>query len=119
MENVNDLQEMAFENNLGLKASSLRVDESDALIGSAFTFEKTEGYFGKDESNRAGEKTLNVIGIRQFFDFPTVYFARQKVHKAQYRQQKSAFELKKLKLEQEVAQVYYQLQYENAKIAGI
>ena len=116
VENVNDLKEMAFENNLGLKASSLRVDESDALIGSAFTFDKTEGYFGKDESNRAGEKTLNVIGIRQFFDFPTVYFARQKVHKAQYRQQKSAFELKKLKLEQEVAQVYYQLQYENAKI---
>ena len=117
IENVNDLKEMAFENNLGLKASSLRVDESDALIGSAFTFDKTEGYFGKDESNQAGEKTLNVFGIRQFFDFPTVYFAKQKVHKAQYQQQKSAFELKKLTLEQEVAQVYYQLQYENAKIS--
>jgi len=116
IENVNDLKVMAIENNLGLKASSFRVNESDALLGSAFTFDKTEGYFGKDESNLAEGKTLNVFGIRQFFDFPTVYFARKKVLKAQFRQEQSTFELKKLKLEQEVTQVYYQLQYENAKI---
>ena len=117
VENFQELQEMAFKNNLGLKASALRLEEADALIGSAFTFDKTEGYFGKDESNRAGDETLNVIGVRQFFNFPTVYFARKKVHKTQYAQQQSNFNLKKLKIQQEVARVFYQLQYQKAKIA--
>lgn len=117
IENFQDLKEIALENNLGLKASSLRINESDALIGTAFTFDKTEGYFGKDESNRALDKSLNVIGIKQFFDFPTVYLARKKVRKAQFREAQSSFQLKKLRIEQQVAEVYYQLQYENAKIS--
>ncbi|MGA8853089.1 MAG: efflux RND transporter permease subunit, partial [Christiangramia sp.] len=116
IENVNDLKEIAFKNNLGLQASTLNVDEANALIGSAFTFEKTEGYFGKDESNQAGNKTLDVMGVRQFFDFPTVYFARKKVNKTRFKQEQSTLALKKLKLEQEVSQVYYQLQYEKARI---
>lgn len=53
IKNVNELQSMALENNFGIKASALRVEESDANIGSAFTFDKTEGYFGYDASNRA------------------------------------------------------------------
>ncbi|PAM96536.1 hypothetical protein B4N84_01795, partial [Flavobacterium sp. IR1] len=111
IENVEELKKMAFENNLGLEASSLRVDEADARIGSAFTFDKTEGYFGNDESNRAGDQSLDVLGVRQFFNFPTVYFARKKVYKTSFRQEQSTFQLKKLNLEQKVSRVYYQLQY--------
>lgn len=124
VENVDDLKLMAIENNLSLKASSLRVDEVDALIGSAFTFDKTEGYFGYDASNRAAPvgqsgigDGLHVLGVRQLFNFPTVYFARKKVNKTKFRQEQSTYQLQKLKLEQEITQIYYQLQYEKSKIA--
>ncbi|WP_282018246.1 CusA/CzcA family heavy metal efflux RND transporter [Salegentibacter mishustinae] len=117
LENVEELKKMVFENNFGLQASSLRVDEADALIGSAFTFEKTEAYFGNDESNRANDQALDVLGVRQFFNFPTVYFARKKVYKTSLKQEQSTFKLKQLNLEQKVSRVYYQLQYEKARIA--
>ncbi|MGB8704976.1 MAG: CusA/CzcA family heavy metal efflux RND transporter, partial [Gillisia sp.] len=116
IDNIEELKAMAFENNLGLKASSLRVDEAGALVGSAFTFDKTEAYFGNDESNLANNKTLNVLGVRQLFNFPTVYFANKRVNKTKFGQEESTYQIKKLKLEQEVSQVYYQLQFEKSRI---
>jgi cobalt-zinc-cadmium resistance protein CzcA len=41
---LQDLQQMALENNAGLKASELQKNEANALIGSAFNFEKS-GFF--------------------------------------------------------------------------
>ncbi|PTX43014.1 cobalt-zinc-cadmium resistance protein CzcA [Christiangramia gaetbulicola] len=114
---VEDLQALAIENNAGLKASSLRVDEADAQIGSAFTFDKTEAYFGTDESNRANEETLDVFGVKQLFNFPTLYFARKKVNKSLFEQQQSNYRVKELQLKQEIAQVYYEIQYEKARIS--
>ena len=116
---VEDLQEMAIENNAGLKANSLRVDEADAYIGSAFTFDKTEAYIGTDESNRADNETLDVFGIKQLFSFPTLYLAREKVNKRQFEQQQSKYRVQELKLKQEVAKVYYEIQYEKARISVI
>ncbi len=114
---LEELQALAIENNAGLAAASLRVDEADALVGSAFSFEKTEAYFGKDDSNRAANEGLDVLGIKQQFDFPTIYFARKKLTKNKYEQEQSNFQLKKLHLEKEVASIYYQIQYEKAKIS--
>ncbi len=110
------LKKRVLEDNIGLKAARLRADESEALVGSAFSFDKTEGYYGYDESNRANNEALSVLGVRQNFAFPTVYFARKRVHKAQSRQQQSAYEIQKLQLEQETARMYYQIQYEKARI---
>ena len=114
---LEDIQAIAIENNAGLKASSLRVDQADALTGSAFTFDKTEAYFGTDESNQANNQSLDVLGVKQFFNFPTLYFARQKVNKTQYEQQQSNYQIQELKLKQEVARVYYEIQFENARIS--
>ena len=110
------LKKRVLEENTGLKAARLRADESEALVGSAFSFDKTEGYYGYDESNRANNEALSVLGVRQNFAFPTVYFARKRVHKAQSRQQQSAYEIQKLQLEQETARIYYRIQYEKARI---
>ena len=112
-----DLQALAFENNAGLKASSLRVDEADALTGSAFTFDKTEAYFGTDESNLSNNESLDVFGIKQLFHFPTIYFARQNLTKSKFEQEQNIFRLKELKLKQELASVYYEIQYEKARIS--
>lgn len=110
---LQDLKQMALENNAGLKASSLQVDESNALIGSAFNFDKTTVFYEFDENNLASNnEPLKVFGVQQGFLFPTVYFAEKKVNQRQFEMQNSQYELQKRKTEGLVAAAYYQFQFE-------
>jgi cobalt-zinc-cadmium resistance protein CzcA len=115
---LNELQKLAVENNLGLKASALKVEEADALIGSSFSFDKTQIYYEFDENNLAtNNEPLEVFGIQQNFLFPTVYFADKKVNKAEYAIRNSTYTVQKKRLEGEVTAAYYQLQYEKERVA--
>jgi len=106
---LNELIDMAIENNSGLKARKLKVDRSDALIGSAFSFDKTRVYYEYDENNLAiNNEPLNVIGIQQEFLFPTVYFAGQKLNKANSDLESWNYAISKKSLEREVTSGYYQ-----------
>ncbi len=110
---LQDLQQMALENNAGLKASSLQMDEANALIGSAFSFDKTTVFYEFDENNMApNNEPLKVFGVEQDFLFPTVYFAEQNVNKRQFEMQSKQYQLQKRKTEGMVAAAYYQYQYE-------
>jgi len=101
-----------LNNNSGLNASKLKVDESKALIGSAFNFDKTDLYYHYDQNNIAfNNEPLEVFGIQQNFLFPTVYFAEKSVNKASYLMEESNYERKKRILEQELASNYHGLQY--------
>ena len=117
------LRSRALENNLGIKASALRVAEARASRGSAFAFDKTEVYYSYDGSNLSSAdnpggvgQALHAWGVRQLFNFPTVYSAQANVNRARYRQQASQFEIDQRALEQSVAQVYYALQYQQAQV---
>ena len=111
-----EVRAMAMENNAGLKAASLKVKEADALIGSAFNFDKTEVYYHYDQNNLAfNNEPLQVFGVQQNFLFPTLYFAGKKVNKAHLQMETSLYAVKKQQLEREVASAYYQLQYEREK----
>lgn len=110
---LQDLQQMALENNAGLKASSLQMDEANALIGSAFSFDKTTVFYEFDENNMApNNEPLKVFGVAQDFLFPTVYFAEKNVNKRQFEMQSKQYKLQKRKTEGFVAAAYYQYQYE-------
>ncbi|NGX84811.1 CusA/CzcA family heavy metal efflux RND transporter [Aequorivita sp. KMM 9714] len=110
---LQDLQQMALENNAGLKASSLQMDEANALIGSAFSFDKTTVFYEFDENNMApNNEPLKVFGVEQDFLFPTVYFAEKNVNKRQFEMQNKQYQLQKRKTEGLVAAAYYQYQYE-------
>ncbi|MBB6681265.1 CusA/CzcA family heavy metal efflux RND transporter [Aequorivita sp. 609] len=110
---LQDLQQMALENNAGLKASSLQMDEANALIGSAFSFDKTTVFYEFDENNMApNNEPLKVFGVEQDFLFPTVYFAEKNVNKRQFEMQSKQYQLQKRKTEGMVAAAYYQYQYE-------
>ncbi len=116
---LQDLQQMALENNAGLKASSLQMDEANALIGSAFRFDKTTVFYEFDENNMApNNEPLKVFGVEQDFLFPTVYFAEQHVNKRQFEMQSKQYQLQKRKTEGFVAAAYYQYQYEKNR-AGV
>ncbi|GGG39203.1 CusA/CzcA family heavy metal efflux RND transporter [Bizionia arctica] len=113
---IEETVSLAIENNSGLKASSLKIDEADALIESAFSFDKTSLYYNYDESNLAGNnKPLNIFGISQDFKFPTVYFADKKVNQAQYQLQESNYNIRFQSLKRDVTSKYYQLSYANNK----
>jgi len=106
---LQELIDIAVENNSGLKANKLKVERSDALVNSAFNFEKTQVYYEYDESNRAiNNEPLKVFGIQQEFMFPTVYYAGKKLNKANSDLESWNYEIKKKTLEREVTSSYYQ-----------
>ena len=107
---------LAIENNAGLKASNLKVDESNALIGSAFSFDKTSVYYSYDENNLAiNNQPLKVFGIAQDFKFPTVYFADKKANKAKSVLEETHYNLQFQQLQKAVYAYYYQLSYAKNK----
>jgi cobalt-zinc-cadmium resistance protein CzcA len=113
---LDEVYELALENNAGLKASSLKVDEADALVGNAFNFDKTEIYYNYDENNLAVDnQPLKIFGIQQDFLFPSLYFAGKKLNKATYDMEFSSFNIKKKIVERELKSSYYRLQYELEK----
>jgi cobalt-zinc-cadmium resistance protein CzcA len=111
--------EIALRNNLGLKASSLRIDQSDQLLGSAIDFSKTDFYYNKDNNNIAPNNLpLNVWGIGQSFQFPTIYGAQRKVLKGRYQLANDQYEIDKLVLTKEVSKSYYEIVYWHQMLAN-
>ncbi|MGE5945022.1 MAG: CusA/CzcA family heavy metal efflux RND transporter, partial [Flavobacteriales bacterium] len=107
---------LAIENNKGLKASSLKVDEAKASIGNAFSFDKTAVYYNYDENNLAiNGLPLKVFGISQDFKFPTVYFADKKVNTAKFNLQNSLYNIKLETLKRDVHLAYNTLIYTKSK----
>lgn len=113
---LEELHTLALENNSGLNANALRVEEAEVLINSAFTFDKTEVFYSYDEANRAyNNQALNTIGIQQGFLFPTVYSARKQLNEAAFSMESSAYSIEKRRLQREVSSAYYQWQYERSR----
>lgn len=114
--NLEELIALAIENNSGLKAANLSMEKSRAMIGNAFNFDKTQLYYSYDENNLSvGDLPLNVFGFQQDFLFPTVYFAKKKVGKANFALSSSSYEIRKKALRREVTSTYYQYQYVKEK----
>ncbi|WP_034060241.1 CusA/CzcA family heavy metal efflux RND transporter [Lacinutrix jangbogonensis] len=108
--------ELAIENNASLKAEKLKINQSSALIGSAFTFDKTNVYYNYDESNLAiNNKPLKVFGISQNFKFPTVYFAEKKRNQSKVELQEANYDLQLQQIKKQVYANYYQLSYAENK----
>ncbi|RSK41769.1 CusA/CzcA family heavy metal efflux RND transporter [Mangrovimonas spongiae] len=114
---IEETLSLAIENNAGLKASNLKVDESKALVGSAFNFDKTSVYYSYDENNLAvNNEPLKVFGIAQDFKFPTIYFADKKANKAKVGLEETHYNLQLQQLQKAVYANYYQLSYAKNKV---
>ncbi|PQJ30917.1 multidrug transporter AcrB [Nonlabens arenilitoris] len=107
---------MALENNASIKAQELQVDQSNELVNSAFSFDKTQLYYEFDQNNLAiNNKPLRVLGIQQDFKFPTVYFTQKKVNEANLALVTSAKDINKKNIERKVTIAYYQYQIARKK----
>ena len=104
--------EIAYQNNSELRAYSLMVEESNALIRTAFSIDKTSIYYSYDENNiAANDYPIGVLGGEQRFDFPTVYFAKKKANTISYNMAVNRLEVKKREITREVSKAYYNLLY--------
>ncbi|MBF8148831.1 CusA/CzcA family heavy metal efflux RND transporter [Winogradskyella sp. F6397] len=113
---VEQTLEVAIANNAHLKASHLEIEKRDALVASAFNFNKTALYYNYDESNlAANNKPLKVFGIAQDFKFPTAYFADKKANKARVDLETSRYNIQLQQLKKQVYSSYYQLGYAKQK----
>ena len=113
---VEEVYQLALEHNSELKASALKIEETEALVGSAFQFDKTSIYYHYDENNLAiNNEPLKVFGIAQDFKFPTVYFSEKKLNKSKVGLVQTENNILQLKLKKAVYSNYYQLQYAQAK----
>ncbi|MHB0754390.1 CusA/CzcA family heavy metal efflux RND transporter [Polaribacter sp. M15] len=109
---IDETLALAFKNNASLKAANLKVEEVNALIGNAFSFDKTSVYYNYDENNLAiNNQPLKVFGIAQDFKFPTIYFADKKVNKAKANIEKMHYNVQLQQIKKTVYANYYQLSY--------
>ncbi|RKF03701.1 cobalt-zinc-cadmium resistance protein CzcA [Tenacibaculum lutimaris] len=110
-QNLQNLIDLAVENNKGLQAQQLKVEKAKAAITSAYTFDKTEVYYNRDENNTVADHPLDIFGIQQTFAFPTVYGANKRVQKSAYNIESNQYETAKKKLMKSVVKAYYRYQY--------
>ncbi|NNC34951.1 MAG: CusA/CzcA family heavy metal efflux RND transporter, partial [Croceitalea sp.] len=116
--NLEQLIQLAQENNAGLKAAALKTEQNKVLINGAFDFEKTQLYYNYDENNLTiGNEPLRVFGLQQDFLFPTVYFTQKRRNQALYNVSSSTYDIQLKNLEKEVSIHYYTYQYSKEKFS--
>ena len=109
---VDQAIEIALKNNLGLKASAQRIEQGTLLIASANDINKTDIYFNRDQNNIAPNNVpLNVWGIGQSIQFPTVYGAQRKVLQGKAQLITDQYKLDKYIVTKEVSKSYYEIVY--------
>jgi len=105
---LKELLEVARINNPALQAAEKQMEAANARRGTAFDFGKTEFFYNRDEANRVEDLSLNVLGIRQDFEFPTVYGARRQVQNYLAEGEKDTYKIRKKQLFFEVSNTYNQ-----------
>lgn len=114
---LEETMDLAIKNNARLRAASLKVDKSEALVNSAFDLDKTSVYYEYDENNLGNsDLPIHKYGVAQNIVFPTVYFSRKKRNKTAVRMENAAFSTAVERLKKEVTLAYYQVVYAKNKL---
>ncbi len=104
--------DISLENNIGFKSYVLSVEQSRLLKKSAFIIDKTGVFYGVDKNNIAENGyPLNIIGIEQNFNFPTVYTSQYKANKTAITLSELELEKQRLILIKSVSKEYYEIGY--------
>jgi cobalt-zinc-cadmium resistance protein CzcA len=104
--------ESAIQNNKAIMASENRITQSEALRGAAYNFDKTQIFYGYDQNNISPEGlALNVFGISQSLQFPTIYGAQKKLQNNKVSMAMEQLNLDKRMISQEVSSAYYTVVY--------
>ncbi|MFB6319875.1 CusA/CzcA family heavy metal efflux RND transporter [Saccharicrinis sp. FJH54] len=114
--NLNNVIEIALQNNAGIAASSLRVDESKALKKTAYAFDHTTISYGLDQNNIAENGyPLKVWGIEQGFSFPTFYAAQSHSRSIEVSIAETKLDIQKRTVIKDVSHAYFSCQMLQSK----
>jgi cobalt-zinc-cadmium resistance protein CzcA len=103
-----DAVRLALENNRGLRAEEMRVQQLEQLEGTSFDLDKTQFYYSFDENNLDPRGfPLKVFGINQSLEFPTIYGAKKKVNKQKTAVAESYYAVQKNTITKGVLKAYY------------
>ncbi|MDH5380964.1 MAG: CusA/CzcA family heavy metal efflux RND transporter, partial [Cyclobacteriaceae bacterium] len=101
--------EMANQNNKELSASRKNVQLTDELVGTSFNLDNTNIYFSKDQNNMAENGVpLNVWGVSQSLQFPTVYKSHKEILRHQNALAEYQYQLDEYTIDKEVTKAYHQ-----------
>jgi cobalt-zinc-cadmium resistance protein CzcA len=101
----------ALENNRELASYALQVDQSKALVRTAFSPDKTSLQYSTDQNNVAEMGyPLHVFGIEQSFSFPTLYFAQHRSKQIEVSIVEANYKIQKNQLISNVADSYFRCQ---------
>jgi len=113
---LEQLKQLAYENNANLKASTLDIERSKEFAKSSINIEKTQVFYEREEDAiGTNVGVLNSFGIAQNFAFPTVYGANKNINKASIAISEAKNKIQKQQLEQEVTAAFYQYIYAKEK----
>lgn len=108
--NLEQIKNIAINNNLSLKSAELKIKESEALKNAAFDFDKTSFYYEYDQNNIADNGyPLKILGVEQSFKFPTKYASKLHGNKLKIEMSKLEYQKQKLILERELSKTYYEI----------
>lgn len=109
---LNSLINNALEHNKMIKAGELQMQKMNENVKSAYTFDKTNLYYGYDQNNLGlNNVPLNVLGIQQRWSLPSVYNAQKKWLESESATEKARFDIQKSKLKWQIASLYHQIVY--------
>ncbi|MEZ4775953.1 MAG: CusA/CzcA family heavy metal efflux RND transporter [Bacteroidia bacterium] len=107
----------AIENNTALKAEGLKSQQAQSLIKTAWDIDKTGLFYNFDQNNIAENGfAIQVWGIQQTLQFPTVYSAQKRVNENQAEMQGQQYRIMEIQLKRQVAQAYYQIVFAKHKL---
>ncbi|WP_321516270.1 CusA/CzcA family heavy metal efflux RND transporter [Marinifilum fragile] len=115
--NLEQLSQIALENNEQVKAFALQAKQAKVLTKSAYTIPKTLISYGTDENNIAENgHPLKVWSIEQELAFPTLYSAEKKVKRTEQLIAESQYILEKNKLLKMLSVRYFEYALISKKI---
>jgi cobalt-zinc-cadmium resistance protein CzcA len=109
--NVKSLDEcirQALDNNLTLKSERMTLEKAKDLQGTAFNMDRTHFSMSQDPTSSSGNPD-NSLSVSQSFKFPTVYFTRHSLLKAETELERNRLNVSGNELIKEVTSLYYQL----------
>jgi len=108
---LNDVIEIALQNNREIASYKLKVEERKMLKKTAFAPGKTNFTYGTDQNNIAENgHPLNVWGVEQSFSFPSLYSAESKSKEIEITIAEARLNIQKNEVIQNVSNAYFNCQ---------
>lgn len=108
-QSLDSLMEMAIQSHPSLKVADLKIKQQEALKNSGFELQPTDFYYLGQALGYENDNRQHDFGVRQSFELPKVYQAKNALIEAETELLKSERILTEVELKKVVANLYWQI----------